>query len=140
MILSFKHDPNHSDRFLRSVLKIWNVNTRRQECDRAGMSAAVENSDYNVHKQAERLLSDDTSLQFKPRHDGGKARQGEALQVGPCCITVVSVLTKTCRFSPGTRNDEVGKVETTPSTLSKHSENCQGDGQGFDLSGGRNTC
>lgn len=78
MILSFKHDPNHSDRFLRSVLKIWNVNTRRQECDRAGMSAAVENSDYNVHKQAERLLSDDTSLQFKPRHDGGKARQGEA--------------------------------------------------------------
>lgn len=42
------------------------------------MSAAVENSDYNVHKQAERLLSDDTSLQFKPRHDGGKARRGAA--------------------------------------------------------------
>lgn len=81
--------------------------------------------------QAERLLSDDTSVQFKPRHAGGEARRGEVLQVGFRCITVMST------SHQGHRDDEAGNVETTPSTLS---ETCQGDSEGFVLSGGRNTC
>lgn len=38
----------------------------------------MDKSDYNIHMKAERLLSDDTSAHFKPRHDGGEARRGAA--------------------------------------------------------------
>lgn len=94
-------------------------------------------SDYNIHMQAERLLSDDTSAHFKPRHDGGKARRGVAggivLHYCPC---------STRPFAPhkGQRSDEAREEETNTSVLSKHTENRHRDSQGFDLSGGRNTC
>lgn len=47
-------------------------NASRQEGERS-----CGKSDYNIYTQAERLLSDNTSAHFKPRHDGGKARRGD---------------------------------------------------------------